>query len=291
MTESTAATRIVQQIGQNVTPAASLLCLCNSSARIWGLTELQGKQRRDVSLGNELHQATENTALVWRLCFSISKSLHKLITFCWVFQACSDGYTHSAWHCHGTCVWHCHAPFQLHFEDTTQSAEWRNPISGCADFLGPCSTQWWGSCTQQVTLVAVLQPRACHKAWDSSRKGVLLAQDPFRVNIIIFSVGAALASSSLGISAVFSITHCKYSPMAFIFPLFLLFKEAETISLAIVLGASKQGDNNAVKGQSAMVYFCKEKGKQLCHAAVPTDRWGEVETLLQVGCVQVTTKV
>lgn len=78
--------------------------------------------------------------------------------------------------------------------------------------------------------------------------------------------------------------------MALIFPLFLLFMKAETIGSTMVLGASKQGDNNAVKVQSATLYFCKENGKQPSHAAVPTDRWGEVETLLQVGCVQVTTK-
>lgn len=194
MTKSTAATGVFQQIVQNVTPAASLLCLCVSSARIWGLTELQGKQRRGVGLGHELHQATENTALVWRLCFSISKTLHKLITFCWVFQACSDSYLTLSWYLCVTLPCPFPAAFWRHHPKCLMEKShlwlW---VPGSLQHSVMEALHSAGHENLALTLlVAVLQPPACHKAWDNSRKGVLLAQDLFRANIIIFQCWGSL---------------------------------------------------------------------------------------------------
>lgn len=96
---------------------------------------------------------------------------------------------HCVWHCCGTCVWHCHAPSQLHFEDIIQSAEQRNPISGCA--MPGSLQQSWRLCTQQVTILAVLQPVT--RPEKTPGKGVLLAQNPFSVNIIIFQCQGSLS--------------------------------------------------------------------------------------------------
>lgn len=60
--------------------------------------------------------------------------------------------------------------------------------------------------------------------------------------------------------------------MALILPLFLPFMKAETIDSAIIQRDSKWGDNNPVKMQLAILYFCKQKANNSVMLQIPTDR-------------------
>lgn len=140
---------------------------------------LQGRQSRGPGLGHALHQTTDHTSLDWRLCFSISTTLHKLITLQGVLQVCSDCYTV----CYTVMVLVCDSVMLLlNYSSETppsESAECSLPISGCRSTLlfadrlclDHYSIQWWRLYTQQITLpVTVLQPRSYHKAWDKNEK-------------------------------------------------------------------------------------------------------------------------
>lgn len=63
MTDSTAATGIFQQIGQKVTPAASLLCYVTPQPGPRSHCAA-GKAEKGSGLGHELYLATESAALV-----------------------------------------------------------------------------------------------------------------------------------------------------------------------------------------------------------------------------------